>query len=132
MIPRGEPSGFRPNPPPATRTRSRVLVRLRIARWELVLRQTIIEPGGDSGWHYHDGTLFVLVTGSALDHPGTDCVPVIYRPWRIFREPRGPDHAHLARNSSTKPLLLTVVYLNPAGRPLSRGIDPPPCAQAAR
>ncbi|RDI63119.1 quercetin dioxygenase-like cupin family protein [Nocardia pseudobrasiliensis] len=123
---------FRPNAAPALRTRSRILVRLRIARWEVMVRQTIIEPGGDSGWHYHDGTLFVLVTGSALDHPGTDCAPVIHRPGRIFREPRGPSNAHLARNSSTKPLMLTVLYLNPAGSPLSRSIPPPDCAQRDR
>ncbi|MBF6328942.1 hypothetical protein [Nocardia transvalensis] len=119
---------FRPNPAPATGTRSRVLARLRIARWEFVLRQTVIEPGGDSGWHFHDGTLFVLVTGSALDHPGTDCLPVTYRPWRVFREQSGPRHAHLARNGGTKPLMLTVVYINPAGSPLSHSIPPPECA----
>ncbi|MGV9676106.1 cupin domain-containing protein [Nocardia sp. NPDC003482] len=126
------PSGFRPNPPPATGTRSRVLARLRVARWELILRQTIIEPGGDSGWHYHDGTLVVLVTGGTLDHPGMDCAPVRYGPWRVFREPSGRERAHLARNGGTKPLMLTVLYLNPADSPLSRQVEPPPCAQDAR
>ncbi|MFI5778240.1 cupin domain-containing protein [Nocardia sp. NPDC051570] len=121
---------FRPNPAPATHTRSRLLLRLRMFRWEVVLRQTIIEPGGDSGWHYHDGTLYVLVTGGGLDHPGIDCVPVVHRPGRIFREPSGPNHAHLARNSGTKPLMLTVVYLNPAGSALSRSVPPPKCAEA--
>lgn len=118
---------FQPNPPPAVGTRSRVLLRFRCAGRDFLLRQTIVEPGGDSGWHYHDGSLFVLVTGSALDHPGTDCVPVTYRPGRMFREPAGAAHAHTARNRSRKPLRLTVFYILPAGSPLSRSIPAPEC-----
>ncbi|MGW5513521.1 cupin domain-containing protein [Nocardia africana] len=121
------PGRFQPNPPPAVGTRSRVLLRLRFAGREILLRQTIVEPGGDSGWHYHDGTLFVLVTGSTLDHPGTDCVPVAYRPGRIFREPAGAAHAHTARNRTRKSLRLTVFYVLPAGSPLSRPIPAPEC-----
>lgn len=120
--------GFRPNPAPAVGTVGRVLARVSIAGWEFVLRQTVLEPGGHSGWHYHDGTLFVLVTGGPLDHPGLDCAAVIKRPWRIFREPRGRAHAHLARNSGSTPVLLTVFYINPANSPLSRSVPPPPCA----
>ncbi|MEU1425526.1 hypothetical protein ABZ412_00435 [Nocardia sp. NPDC005746] len=120
--------GFRPNPAPAAGTASRVLFRFGVARWEFVLRQTILEPGGRTGWHYHDGTLFVLVTGGALDHPRADCTPVTVRPWRVFREPSGPRHAHLARNSGGRPIMLTVFYVNPKGSPLSRGIPTPPCA----
>ncbi|RMI33974.1 cupin domain-containing protein [Nocardia stercoris] len=119
---------FRSNPAPAVGTRSRLLLRLRLGRREVLLRQTIIEPGGDSGWHYHDGTLIVLVTGAPLDHPGYDCRPVRYRPGRVFREPSGPGHRHLARNSGDRPLRLTVLYLNPVGSPLSRGVPSPPCA----
>ncbi|GAB4589790.1 cupin domain-containing protein [Nocardia sp. IFM 10818] len=121
-------SGFRPNPAPASGTASRELARFTLAGREFVLRQTLVDPGGHTGWHFHDGTLLVLVTGSPLDHPGTDCVPVTKRPWRIFREPSGPGHAHLARNTGTKPLRLTVLYINPPGSPLSRSIPPPPCA----
>ncbi|MGW3544797.1 hypothetical protein ACWDNI_30245 [Nocardia niigatensis] len=122
--------GFRPNPAPATRTASRILFRFGLARWDLVLRQTVIAPGGQSGWHFHNGTLFVLVTGGVLDHPKADCTPVTIRPWRVFREPSGPGHAHLARNSGPRPVTLTVVYVNPKGSPLSRGIPPPACAPA--
>ncbi len=119
---------FRVNPAPAVGTRSRLLLRLRLGRREVLLRQTIIDPGGETGWHYHDGTLIVLVTGATLDHPGYDCRPVRYRPGRIFREPNGPEHPHLARNSGGEPLRLTVRYVNPVGSPLSRGLPPPPCA----
>lgn len=121
--------GFRANPAPAFGTRSRELIRFTCAGREFVLRQTIIGPGGQSGWHYHDGTLFVLVTGGPLHHPATDCVPVTKHPWRIFREPSGSAHAHLARNPGARPVRLTVLYVNPAGSPLSRTVPTPPCAQ---
>ncbi len=116
---------FRPNPPPATGTASRVLLRFRLFAREIVVRQTVIDPGGGSGWHYHDGTLFVLVTRGTLDHPYADRGPVVYRRGRVFREPSGPHHAHEARNRGGTPVAITVLYVNPAGAPLSRAVDPP-------
>ncbi|MFR9750419.1 cupin domain-containing protein [Nocardia sp. 004] len=120
---------FQPNPPPARGTTSRMLLRLSLGRQALIIRQTRIEPGGDSGWHYHDGTLFVLVARGTLDHPGADCTPVTYRRWRIFREPSGPRHPHLARNLGPVPVLLYVLYLTPADSPLSHSVAPPECAR---
>ncbi|MGK8511287.1 cupin domain-containing protein [Nocardia asiatica] len=120
---------FEANAAPAHGTASRVLFRFAVGRRAFVLRQTIIEPGGSSGWHYHDGTLFVLVARGTLDHPGADCAPVTYRRWRVFREPSGPRHPHVARNLGTTPVLLCVLYLTPVGSPLSRGIPPPECAR---
>lgn len=115
---------FQANPAPAHGTASRELLRFTLGRREIVLRQTRIRPGGSSGWHYHDGTLFVLVTKGALDHPGIHTHPV-YRRGRVFREPSGPKYPHIARNRGTETVGLLVCYLNPADSPLSRGIDPP-------
>ncbi|WP_433681498.1 cupin domain-containing protein [Nocardia sp. CA-119907] len=120
---------LRPNAAPAYRTASRVLFRFPLGRRRTVIaRQTVIEPGGTSGWHYHDGTLLVLVTRGTLDHPGPDCVPVTYRPGRIFREPSGPTHPHVARNLGPTPVTLFVLYLTPTNSPLSHHITPPGCA----
>ncbi|WP_405159969.1 cupin domain-containing protein [Nocardia sp. NBC_01499] len=116
---------YRANAAPARGTASRVLLRFAIGRREFVLRQTIIEPGGSSGWHYHDGTLLVAVTRGTLDHPGADCAPVTYRRGRVFREPSGPQYPHVARNRSAVPVHLCVLYLNPLGSPLSRGVPAP-------
>ncbi|MBF6464867.1 hypothetical protein IU427_06670 [Nocardia beijingensis] len=120
---------FEVNAAPAHGTASRVLFRLAAGRWAFILRQTLIEPGGSSGWHYHDGTLFVLVARGTLDHPGADCAPVAYRRWRVFREPSGPRYPHVARNAGTAPVLLCVLYITPVGSPLSRSVAPPPCAE---
>ncbi|MBF6075614.1 cupin domain-containing protein [Nocardia beijingensis] len=124
-------SEFEVNAPPARGTASRVLFRFTVGRRAVILRQTLIEPGGSSGWHYHDGTLFVLVARGTLDHPGADCAPVTYRRWRVFREPSGPRYPHVARNLGTVPVLLCVLYVTPVGSPLSRSIPPPECADAS-
>lgn len=116
------------NPAPAHGTASRQLAQFTLGRWHFVLRQTVIEPGGASGWHYHDGTLLVFVARGTLSHPGTDCVPVVFRRGSLFREPSGAAHAHEARNDSDGPVTLFVLYRNPAGSPLSRSIAPPACA----
>ncbi|MBF6219103.1 cupin domain-containing protein [Nocardia abscessus] len=123
---------FEVNAAPARGTASRVLFRFALGRRAVVLRQTIIEPGGSSGWHYHDGTLFVLVARGTLDHPGADCTPVTYRRGRVFREPSGPRYPHVARNLAAVPVLLCVLYITPVGRPLSHSVAPPPCAADMR
>ncbi|MBF6164219.1 hypothetical protein IU486_05440 [Streptomyces gardneri] len=122
---------FEANAAPARGTASRVLFRFAVGRWAFILRQTVIEPGGSSGWHYHDGTLFVLVARGTLDHPGADCAPVTYRHLRVFREPSGPRYPHVARNLGPVPVLLCVLYVTPVGSPLSRGVTPPECARDA-
>ncbi|UGT59152.1 hypothetical protein [Nocardia asteroides] len=115
---------LRPNPAPAHGTASREWFRRILARREFVLRQTVIDPGGSSGWHYHDGTLLVLVTRGTLDHPDARRTPIRYPRWRVFREPSGPRYPHVARNSGSEPVTIWVLYRNPPGAPLSRHVDP--------
>ncbi len=118
--------GLRPNAAPASGTASRVLAQFTAGGRDILLRQTVIDPGGSSGWHYHDGTLLVLVARGTLDHPGADGAPVTYRRGRVFREPSGPEYPHVARNLGATAVTLFVLYLNPKGSPLSRHITPPP------
>ena len=55
------------NAAPARGTASRVLFRFTWGRG-VIVRQTVIEAGGTSGWHYHDGMLFVLVARRSRRH----------------------------------------------------------------
>ncbi|APE38906.1 hypothetical protein BOX37_31670 [Nocardia mangyaensis] len=116
---------FRPNPAPAVGTASRTLLRLRVAGHDIVLRRTRIAPGGTSGWHYHDGTLFVVVTRGVLDHPYLERGPAEYPRFHVFREPSGPANAHVARNGGPTETRILVLYLNPANSPLSHSVPPP-------
>ena len=98
----------------------------KVAGHDIVVRQTRLAPGASSGWHYHDGTLFVLVTRGTLDHPYLRRGPRSYPRWRVFREPSGPDNVHVARNPGTAEVRIAVVYVNPAGSPLSHAVPTPP------
>ncbi|GEM34199.1 cupin [Nocardia neocaledoniensis NBRC 108232] len=118
-------SSFQPNPAPAVGTASRTLLRVRLGRRDIVVRRTRIAPGGSSGWHYHDGTLFVLVTRGVLDHPYVRRGPAVYPRGHVFREPSGPANAHVARNLGATEVRILVLYLNPAGSPLSRQVSAP-------
>ncbi|UGT52456.1 cupin domain-containing protein [Nocardia asteroides] len=118
-------SSFQPNPAPAVGTASRTLLRVRLGRRDIVVRRTRIAPGGSSGWHYHDGTLFVLVTRGVLDHPYVRRGPAVYPRGHVFREPSGPANAHVARNLGRAEVRILVLYLNPAGSPLSHQVTPP-------
>ncbi|MFF0541241.1 cupin domain-containing protein [Nocardia thailandica] len=117
---------YTPNSAPSSGTASRVLGRIRCGRHDVILRRTRIVPGGSSGWHFHDGTLFVLVTRGTLDHPYLDRGPVRYRTGRVFREPSGPSHVHVARNHGPGEVRILVLYVNPAGSPLSHSVPAPP------
>lgn len=116
---------FRTNPAPAIGTASRTLFRLRLAGRDIIVRRTRIAPGGTSGWHYHDGTLFVLVTHGTLDHPYLHRGPTEYPRFRVFREPSGPTNAHVARNKGTVETRILVLYVNPPNSPLSHPVPAP-------
>ncbi|WP_408016007.1 cupin domain-containing protein [Rhodococcus artemisiae] len=93
-----------------------------------VAREITIDPGGTTGWHYHDGPVLGIVRAGTLTHPGADCVPVVYDTGDVIDEPAGADHVHVGRNVGTVPVVLDVVYLTPIGAPLSEDAPAPACA----
>ncbi len=95
---------------------------------DYILRQITIDPGGSTGWHFHDGRLYALIAQGTLSHYRSDCsVDGIYSAGNTLIEPSGSDHVHIGNNSQTTPLVLEVVYVNPAGSPLSEDAAPPNC-----
>lgn len=38
-----------------------------------ILREITIDPGGSTGWHWHDGNLFGVVRQGTLTHNLADC-----------------------------------------------------------
>ncbi len=93
----------------------------------VAVREITIAPGGTTGWHYHDGDLVGLVRAGTLTHPGSDCVPVVYRTGDIIKEPRGQKNTHVGRNLGTTPVVLDVLYLIPLGKPLFEDAPAPAC-----
>ena len=62
---------------------------------DYILRQITIDPGGSTGWHFHDGTLYALIAQGTLSHYRSDCsVDGIYSAGNTLIEPSGSDHVH--------------------------------------
>lgn len=115
----------------ATATPSRGVTAEILAQWsagdtDYVLREITVQPGGSTGWHYHDGTLYAAVKQGTLTRTMSDCVTT-------FTHTAGstlveePAHVHIGRNLGTTPMVLLVLYVNPAGSPLSQDAPNPGC-----
>ncbi|MBF6331979.1 cupin domain-containing protein [Nocardia transvalensis] len=102
--------------------------RITIGDTDYVLRQITIAPGGSTGWHFHDGTVYGLVREGTLTHYDSRCtVDGIYSPGSFVVETGGPGYVHLGRNPGSEPLVLDAVYVLPAGSPLAEDVPNPGC-----
>jgi quercetin dioxygenase-like cupin family protein len=105
-----------------------VLSQTTLNGQDYILREITIEPGGSIGWHWHDGTLVGAIRQGTLTHNLADCsIDGVYGPGDAITEPSGADHAHIGRNLGPTPVLMQVVYINPAGSPLSNDAPDPGC-----
>jgi quercetin dioxygenase-like cupin family protein len=102
-----------------------------LAQWTLgdtdyVLREITVQPGGSTGWHVHDGTLYAAVKEGTLTRTMSDCTTTFTHPTgtALVEE---PVHVHIGRNLGSAPVILLVLYVNPAGSPLSRDAANPGC-----
>jgi quercetin dioxygenase-like cupin family protein len=95
---------------------------------DFIIRESTIDPGGSTGWHFHDGTLLAAVKQGTLTHYASNCsVDGVYNPGDTLTEPVGPGHVHLARNLGTTPVILEVMYVLPTGKPLAEDAANPGC-----
>jgi quercetin dioxygenase-like cupin family protein len=98
---------------------------------DYVLREITIAPGGSTGWHWHDGRLYGVIKEGTLTHDMADCsIDGIYQAGDSIAEPSGADHVHIGRNLGSTPLVIQVLYVDPAGSPLSEDAPDPGCGYA--
>lgn len=115
----------------ADATPSRGVTAEVLAQWttgdtDYVLREITVQPGGSTGWHYHDGTLYGTVRQGTLTRTMSDCTTTFtHRAGTTLVEE--PAHVHIGRNLGTTPIVLLVLYVNPAGAPLSADAPNPGC-----
>ncbi|WP_290059243.1 cupin domain-containing protein [Amycolatopsis solani] len=103
-----------------------ILAQKTIGHTDYTLREITIQPGGYTGWHFHDGTLYAYVKAGTLTHNLADCsIDGIFGAGRAFTEK--PDQVHIGRNLGPTPLVLEVLYVLPAGSPLSDDAPDPGC-----
>jgi quercetin dioxygenase-like cupin family protein len=82
---------------------------------DYITREITIQPGGSTGWHYHDGRVFGVVREGTLTRTMKDCSVVASPEGSAVTEDSGPDHTHIGRNLGPGPLVLWVDYIEPAG-----------------
>lgn len=95
---------------------------------DYVTKQITIAPGGSTGWHWHPGRVFGVVRTGTLTHDVADCsVDGVYPAGSPITEGSGPDDVHIGRNLGTDPVVMWVLYIDPAGAPLSTDVPNPSC-----
>ena len=95
-----------------------------------VIQQLIIAPGGHTGWHTHPGATVVLVQAGTFTFYNDACAKIVTEANRGVVEAGG--HVQLARNETSLPLLLTVVYFDvPVGGAVRSNAATPACAVGA-
>lgn len=106
-----------------------IISKTTVGGKDYILRRITVQPGGSTGWHWHDGTLYAFVETGTLTHTDSDCVTTnVYHEGAVFVEPSGASNVHIGRNLGTTPLVLDVLYVDPAGSPLSESAPNPGCS----
>ena len=116
------------NATPSSGVTGTILAETTVGGKDYILREITIQPGGTTGWHYHDGTLYALVKQGTLTHTDSDCTTTDnYGAGSAFIEPSGANHVHIGRNLGSVPVVLDVIYVDPAGSPLAESVPNPGC-----
>lgn len=114
---------------PARGVDSQLLDQSASSGFEYITRQITIEPGGSTGWHWHDGKLIGAIKQGTLTHDAADCaIDGVYNAGDVIVEPAGAAHVHIGRNLGDIPVILQVLYVDPIGKPLFEDAPNPGCA----
>src|ERR1700716_3121728 len=98
---------------------------------DYITREITIQPGGSTGWHYHDGRVFGVVREGTLTRTLQNCqVDGLFPAGSPVTEASGPDHVHIGRNLQPIPLVMWVSYIAPAGTPPAVEVPDPGCGLA--
>lgn len=95
---------------------------------DYVTREITIQPGGSTGWHFHDGRVYGLIKEGTLTRSLSNCeVDGVFPAGSAVAEGTGPDHVHIGRNLGPVPLVMWITYVDQAGSPLSEDAPDPGC-----
>jgi quercetin dioxygenase-like cupin family protein len=106
----------------------KIITQRTVGGKDYILREITLPPGQSTGWHFHDGTLYGFVKQGTLSHYDSTCESDgVYRTGSSIVEPNGANHVHIGRNLGSVPVILDVLYVDPAGSPLSEDAPNPGC-----
>ena len=95
---------------------------------DYITKQITIAPGGTTGWHYHPGQVFGVIKSGTLTHYDSACsIDGVYRANDPIIEGSGDGYVHEGRNEGPDPLVMWVLYIDPAGSPLTVDMPNPGC-----
>ncbi|AKK29446.1 cupin domain-containing protein [Mycobacterium sp. EPa45] len=113
---------------PSSGIEATTLVQSTLDGRDFVTRELTVAPGGTTGWHYHPGQVFGVIKQGTLTHYKGDCsVDGVYNAGDAISEGSGDGYIHEGRNEGTIPLVMTVLYIKPAGSPLAVDAPNPGC-----
>jgi len=113
---------------PGTGVTSKLISQNTAEGKDYIIREITLAPGGSTGWHYHDGTLYALVKEGTLTHTSSTCKrDGLYTKGDMFIELSGAHRVHVGRNLGKTPVVLDVLYVDPAGKPLAESAPNPGC-----
>ena len=113
---------------PAAGVSAVVLSQATVDGYDYIMREITIAPGGSTGWHWHRGRLYGVIKAGTLTHDTAQCtLDGLYNGGDPITEATGPDHVHIGRNLGDAPLVMQVLYINPAGSALSEDAPDPGC-----
>jgi quercetin dioxygenase-like cupin family protein len=116
------------NATPSSGVSATVLFQRTVGDQDYILREITVEPGGSTGWHHHDGTLYGVIRKGTLSHFDSTCESDgVYKAGQTIVEPSGSDHVHIGQNQGDKPVVMEVLYVIPHGAPLSVDAPNPGC-----
>ena len=84
-----------------------------------------VYPNGNTGWHYHPGSLLITVAEGTVDWFDMACNKHVRKPGEFFTEDSEP---HFVRNSSAAPARLIITYVIAKGLTFKIYSPAPPCA----
>ncbi len=116
---------------PSTGVQADVLSQNTVDGIDYITREITIAPGGSTGWHYHDPTVYGVIRAGTLTWTPASCLAEdVYPTGSAIAEHSGADHIHLGRNLGNEPLVLWVSYVAPAGTPAAVSVPDPGCGFA--
>ena len=94
-------------------------------RADIVTQAVTIAVGGDTGWHTHFGSAFVLVeSGTFALTRAEGCETKVYHAGEGFAE--APNDVHIGRNVGSVPVDIIATYTNvPIGGAVAKSVDAP-------
>jgi quercetin dioxygenase-like cupin family protein len=112
---------------PPVNTEAVVISQATVDGIDYITRKITIQPGGSTGWHYHDGRVYGVVREGTLTRTMANCSEMVSPTGSGITEESGAGNAHVGRNLGPVPVVAWVLQIAPAGTPWSFDVPSPGC-----